>query len=93
MDDVNTNIGSKDLKENNIQKLSILRSFQAYSKRCFIYHIMARKNERSKIYFAKLDYEKFKQYLAEAKQKIWSSGSLLRSYEYHLIIEAPQANL
>jgi REP element-mobilizing transposase RayT len=60
-----------------------------------VYHITARGNERSKIFFSKKDYEKFKEYLAEAQQKF---GFFLHAYvlmtnHYHLIIETPDKNL
>jgi len=60
-----------------------------------IYHITARGNERSKVFFSKKDYEKFKEYLAEAQQKF---GFFLHAYvlmtnHYHLIIETPDKNL
>lgn len=34
-----------------------------------IYHVTARGNERSKIFFTKKDYQKFKEYIAEAQAK------------------------
>ncbi len=33
------------------------------------YHVTAKGNEKGKIYFTKADYEKFKQYIAEAEKK------------------------
>lgn len=59
------------------------------------YHVTARGNERKKIFFAKTDYEKFKQCLKEAEEKY---GYVLHCYvlmtnHYHLIIETPEANL
>ncbi len=60
-----------------------------------IYHVTARGNERGRIFFAKRDYLKFKEYLAEAKCKF---GCMLHAYvlmtnHYHLIIETPEGNL
>lgn len=60
-----------------------------------IYHVTARGNERSKIFFTKNDYRKFKEYLVEAQTKF---GFLLHAYvlmtnHYHLIIETPEGNL
>lgn len=59
------------------------------------YHVTARGNERRKIFFSKKDYEKFKEYIAEAKEKY---GFILHSYvlmtnHYHLLIETPEKNL
>ena len=59
------------------------------------YHVTARGNERKKIYHSKSDYEKFKEYLREAKEKY---GYRLHCYvlminHYHLLIETPEANL
>ncbi|MEK6937651.1 MAG: transposase [Nanoarchaeota archaeon] len=59
------------------------------------YHVTARGNERRNIYFNKTDYEKFKEKIAEAKERY---GILLHCYvlmgnHYHLIIETPEANL
>jgi len=34
-----------------------------------VYHVTVRGNERRKIFFSKRDYEKFKEYLGEAKEK------------------------
>jgi REP element-mobilizing transposase RayT len=59
------------------------------------YHVTARGSERGKIFFSKRDYEKFKEYLAEAQDKY---GFILHSYvlmtsHYHLILETPEKNL
>lgn len=59
------------------------------------YHVTARGNERRKIFFSKSDYNKFKDYLKESRQKY---GCLLHCYvlmtnHYHLLIETPKANL
>lgn len=60
-----------------------------------VYHVTARGNERGKIFFSKRDYEKFKEYIAAAKEKY---GFILHAYvlmtnHYHLIIETPEKNL
>jgi REP element-mobilizing transposase RayT len=60
-----------------------------------VYHVTARGSERGKIFFSKKDYEKFKEYLAEAREKY---GFILHSYvlmtnHYHLLIETPEKNL
>ena len=39
-----------------------------------VYHLAARGNERRKIFFSKRDYERFKEYIAEAKGKPMGSG-------------------
>ena len=59
------------------------------------YHVTSRGNERRKIYYAKSDYEKFKNYLRGAQVKL---GFFLHSYvfmtnHYHLLIETPEGNL
>ena len=41
------------------------------------YHIIARDNERKRIFFSKADYEKFKDYLEKAQYKY---GYLLHCY-------------
>ena len=60
-----------------------------------VYHVTARGNERSKIFFSRKDYARFKEYLGEAKEKY---GFLLNAYvlmtnHYHLVVETPQKNL
>jgi putative transposase len=59
------------------------------------YHVTARGNERGKIFFSKRDYEKFKEYIAAAKERF---GFILHAYvlmtnHYHMIIETPEKNL
>lgn len=59
------------------------------------YHVTSRGNEHKKIFYSKSDYEKFKHYLKEAKDKY---GYLLHSFalmtnHYHLLIETPNPNL
>jgi len=59
------------------------------------YHITARGNERRRIFFAKGDYDKFKEYLLEAREKF---GYRLHCYvlmgnHYHLVIETPNGNM
>ncbi len=60
-----------------------------------VYHVTARGNERGQIFFSKRDYEKFKEYMAAAKEKY---GLILHAYvlmtnHYHLLIETPEKNL
>ena len=60
-----------------------------------VYHITARGSERGKIFFSKKYYEKFKEYLAETREK---HGFILHSYvlmtnHYHMIMETPEKNL
>lgn len=59
------------------------------------YHVTSRGNERKKIFFAQSDYEKFKAYLKDARDKY---GYLLHAYalmtnHFHLLVETPRANL
>ncbi len=42
-----------------------------------VYHVTARGNERGKVFFSKKDYENFKEYLAEAREK---HGFVLHCY-------------
>jgi REP element-mobilizing transposase RayT len=60
-----------------------------------VYHVTARGNERNRIFFTKNDYEKFLNYIREAKKKygILVHSYVLMSNHYHLIIETPNANL
>lgn len=60
-----------------------------------IYHVTVRGNERRKIFFSRRDYEKFKEYLAEAKEKyrFHIHAYVLMTNHYHLIIETPEKNL
>jgi len=60
-----------------------------------VYHVTARGNERRKIFFSKRDYEKFKEYLAEAKEKyqLIVHCYVLMTNHYHLLIETPEKNL
>lgn len=60
-----------------------------------VYHVMARGNDRGKIFFSKKDYLRFKKYLFDAREKysfILHSYTLMTSH-YHLIIETPEGNL
>lgn len=60
-----------------------------------VYHVTARGNERRKIFFSKRDYEKFKEYIAEAKEKYHFilHCYVLMTNHYHLLIETPEKNL
>ncbi len=56
-----------------------------------VYHVTARVNERRKTFFCKRDYDKFKEYLREAKEKyrvILNAYVLITNY-YHLVVETP----
>ena len=59
------------------------------------YHITARGNERKKIFFAKSDYAKFKEYLKEAQDRYghFLHCYVLMSNHYHLILETPNADI
>jgi len=59
------------------------------------YHVTARGNERKRIYFAKKDYLKFREYIEDAQEKY---GCVLHVYvfmtnHYHMILETPNANI
>lgn len=60
-----------------------------------VYHVTVRGNERRKIFFSRRDYEKFKEYLVEAKEKyrFHVHAYVLMTNHYHLIIETPEKNL
>jgi len=60
-----------------------------------VYHVTGRGNERKKIYYSKRDYERFKEYIAEAKEKyrFVLHGYVLMTNHYHLLIETPEKNL
>ena len=59
------------------------------------YHVTSRGNERKKIFTTRRDYEKFKEYVSEAKKRF---GFVLHCYvlmsnHYHMLIETPNKNL
>jgi putative transposase len=60
-----------------------------------VYHVTGRGNEQRKIFFSRKDYEKFKEYLADALEKFGFilHGYVLMTNHYHLIIETPEKNL
>jgi REP element-mobilizing transposase RayT len=60
-----------------------------------IYHVTARGNEQRKIFFSRRDYEKFKEYIADAIVKFGFilHGYVLMTNHYHLIIETPGKDL
>lgn len=60
-----------------------------------VYHVTSRGNEQRKIFFSRRDYEKFKEYLADAIEKFGFilHGYVLMTNHYHLIIETPEKNL
>jgi len=59
------------------------------------YHVIARGNEKKKIFLSRTDYEKFLSYLKEALDKfgVRLHGYVLMGNHYHLILETPRANL
>ena len=59
------------------------------------YHVTARGNEWRKIFFSRKDYEKFKEYLAEAleKYRFKLHAYVLMTNHYHLLIETSEKNL
>jgi putative transposase len=74
--------------------ISVARPLRIEYKGAF-YHITARGNERRRIFFPKGDYDKFKEYLLEAREKF---GYRLHCYvlmgnHYHLVIETPNGNM
>lgn len=60
-----------------------------------LYHVTARGNERRKTFFTRRDYEKFLEYVDEARGKfgIILHGYVLMTNHYHLIVETPERNL
>ena len=59
------------------------------------YHVTARGNERKQIFRSKADFDRFRWYMLEAKEKF---GCVYHSYvlmttHYHLLIETPGGNL
>jgi REP element-mobilizing transposase RayT len=60
-----------------------------------LYHVTARGNERRRIYHGKSDYEKFKVYLRNAREKFgcFFHCYVLMGNHYHLTLETPRANL
>jgi REP element-mobilizing transposase RayT len=60
-----------------------------------LYHVTSRGNEKRKVFFSRKDYEKFKEYLANAIEKFGFvlHGYVLMTNHYHLIIETPEKNL
>lgn len=60
-----------------------------------LYHVTARGNERRKTFFTRRDYEKFLEYMDEARGKfgIILHGYVLMTNHYHLIVETPERNL
>ena len=59
------------------------------------YHVTSRGNERRKVFFSRRDYEKFLEYLDEAREKfgVIVHGYVLMTNHYHLLIETPEGNL
>ncbi len=59
------------------------------------YHVTSRGNERKRIFFSKADYDRFKTYLEEAREKYAYRLHcyVLMPNHYHLLIETPGGNL
>lgn len=59
------------------------------------YHVTSRGNERKRIFFTPRDYEKFKEYVAEAERKYQFilHCYVLMTNHYHMLIETPHKNL
>ena len=60
-----------------------------------LYHVTARGNDRRKIFFSEVDYNKFLSYLTDAVHKY---GAILYAFvlmdnHYHLLVETPKPNL
>ena len=55
------------------------------------YHVTSRGNERRKIFFNKTDYDKFKEYLSNVKEKFNCRLHcyMLVTNQYHILIETP----
>jgi REP element-mobilizing transposase RayT len=56
------------------------------------YHVTSRGNERKRIFFSKADYDRFKTYLEEAREKYAYRLHcyVLMPNHYHLLIETPE---
>ena len=61
----------------------------------YLYHITSRGDGRKKIYISKYDYEKFLEYIKQAKEKykFYLYSYVLMPNHYHLLIGPTQANL
>lgn len=59
------------------------------------YHVTARGNERKRVFFGRADYEAFKGYLKETKEKygVRLHCYVLMTNHYHLLVETPKGNL
>jgi putative transposase len=59
------------------------------------YHVTSRGNERKRIFSAKSDYSKFKEYLGGAQEKYGCvfHGYVLMTNHYHVVLETPEGNL
>ncbi len=60
-----------------------------------LYHVTSRGNKHKKVFFSKSDYEKFKAYLKDGRDKYdyLLQGYVLMTNHFHLLIETPNANL
>jgi putative transposase len=60
-----------------------------------LYHVTSRGNARKKIFFTHRDYEKFKEYVAQAREKFdfYVHCYVLMSNHYHILLEVPDKGL
>lgn len=60
-----------------------------------VYHVTSRGNERKNIFFTKIDYQKFKEYLSESQEKFHFKLHcyVLMTNHYHLLLQTPERNL
>jgi len=60
-----------------------------------LYHILNRGDDRKKIFISETDYQKFLEYLIQAKEKfkVYLYAYCLMSNHYHLLLETTQPNI
>jgi REP element-mobilizing transposase RayT len=70
------------------------RPYRLQAEGCF-YHITSRGDDRKRIYVSEADFDKFLEYLLEAKKKygFYLYAYCLMSNHYHLLIETSRPNL
>jgi len=70
------------------------RPYRLQGEDCF-YHIFSRGDDRKKIFISERDFEKFLEYIvqAKAKFKFYVCGYCLMANHYHLLIKTTQANI
>lgn len=70
------------------------RPYRLQAEDCF-YHITSRGDDRKRIYHSEADYNKFLEYIQEAKKKyaFFLYAYCLMSNHYHLLLETTHANL